>query len=85
MKLNLEAKNKQEEIILAFLQANASDALADQQRHAADKRRKKLYKQKDAFGVYEIRLRRSEKTRRKRRELRVRGRFRRVRLGDTLF
>ena len=29
MKLNLEAKNKQEEIILAYLQANASDALAE--------------------------------------------------------
>ena len=29
MKLNLEAKNKQEEVILAYLQANASDALAE--------------------------------------------------------
>lgn len=29
MKLNLEAKNKQEELILAYLQENASETLAD--------------------------------------------------------
>lgn len=66
MKLNLTPQNKQEELILNYLQNNASETLADKINNGTPfEKTVSLCSTKDAFGLYEIRLRRGEKSCRK--------------------
>lgn len=68
MELNLTAQNKQEELVLKYLQDNASDVLADKINNGTpfEKDGHLLLNKKDACRLYEICLRRGEKTCRER-------------------
>lgn len=68
IKLNLTPQNKQEELILTYLQNNASETLADKINNGTpfEKDGHPLLNKKTAFRFYEICLRRSENTCRKR-------------------
>ncbi len=64
MKLNLEAATREEAKIKAYLEENASSMLAEKINDGVrmQKDGKTLLNKKDACGLYEIRLRRGEKT-----------------------
>lgn len=68
MELNLTAQNKQEELVLKYLQDNASETLADKINNGTpfEKDGKPLLNKKNACRLYEICLRRGEKTCRER-------------------
>ena len=85
-KLNLETKNKAQELIKAYLEENASDLLADKINNGVrvQKDGKKLLNKKTLAGFMKFACDEAKKTSRKRRAFRLYRRCRRVRLGDTL-
>lgn len=63
MRLNLEPKTKEQELVKAYLEENASEILAKKSTTVRLlKRRKDSYQQKDAGRIYEIRFKRGKET-----------------------
>ena len=86
-KLNLETKNKAQELIKAYLEENASELLAEKINNGVrvQKDGKTLISKKTLDGFYILRDWRSQENFRKGRKLRMRRTVRCFRLGGTLF
>ena len=84
--INLTAKGRDQELILAYLTENASDVLADKINNGVpfEKDGKQLVNRKDLNGFMNFACDEAKKARRKRRSVRSRRRFGRVRLGYSL-
>ena len=78
MKLNLETNSREQELVKAYLEENASETLAEKINNGTpfEKDEKTLisYQQKDFGRLYEIRIRRGKETCLERCKFRVRRR-----------
>ena len=76
MKLNLDAKTKEQELIKAYLEENASETLAEKVNKGTpfEKGRKDFYQPQNAGRLYEVCIGRGKETCLQRRKFSLRGR-----------